>query len=64
MCLRIILFIEEGEQEVTVGKGCENFRYLSIFSCFHLNFTDILHYKCFIVILYALKIVKRVKMYV
>lgn len=24
----MILFIEEGEQEVTVGKGCENFRFV------------------------------------
>lgn len=56
--LRIILFIEEGEQEVTGGKGCENFRFLSTFSCFHLNFTEILHCRCFIVILHALKMVK------
>lgn len=57
----MILSIEEGEQEVTAGKGCENFRFLSIFLCFHLNFIDILHYKYFIVTLYALKIVVRGK---
>lgn len=54
----MVLFIEEGEQEVTVGRGCENFIFLSTFSCFHLNFTEILHCRCFIVILHALKIVK------
>lgn len=53
----MILFIEEGSQEVTIGKGCENFR-VSVFSCFHLNLVENLQCSYFIVILYALKIVK------
>lgn len=60
----MILSIEEGEQEVTVGKGCEDFRFCSIFSSFHLIFIDVLHYECFIMILYALRIVKGGGMYV
>lgn len=51
----MILFIEVGKQEVVTGRILE---YLSVFSCFHLNMTEVLRCSYFVMVLYALKTVK------
>lgn len=55
-----LFFTEEGKQEVSIGKCCENYR-VPVFSCFHVYWIGILQCSYFIVILYALKIVKEKK---
>lgn len=50
----MILFFEDGVRILEVP---------SVFLCFHLNLIEVLQYRYFIVIVYALKIVKGKKVY-
>lgn len=47
----MIPFIEDGKQEVVIGRILEC---LSVFLCFHLNMAEVLQCSYFVMILYAL----------